>query len=404
MTASNPRTVAGRLAVYADSLRQSGAIKSDAVYAAFATVPRHRFLPHFRYRADEYTIDVDHEPPADVLDLVYANNALITHTGRDGDPTSSSSAPSIMAKMLEALDLRPGLLTLEIGAGTGYNAALIHHMTGAPVVTVEAGRQAATEATTALRNLGLSEDDVSVIQADGYPGYPQRGPFDRIIVTCGIAGIPMPWLDQLAPHGHILAPIAHAGVHPIIALDRETLSGPLTGQVQTWGDFMPAAGPLRPASLFHHDPADDIPATDAQRISDAGPLLDLAAYQDLWCYLGAADPRTTRAYPNVGVFDLSQGVCALVDPNGGAAWVHQDGTMTVAGNHELSDQLRDHVHRWDALGRPAVADWIVAFQPTEYPPIDLLLPGHWRAGTPVGSQQDVSPTTDCSPPSGRTAR
>jgi protein-L-isoaspartate(D-aspartate) O-methyltransferase len=367
--------------VYADSLRQSGAIKSDAVHAAFATVPRHRFLPHFRYRADEYTIDVDHEPPADVLDLVYANNALITHTGSDGDPTSSSSAPSIMAKMLETLDLRPGLRTLEIGAGTGYNAALIHHITGAPVVTVEAGRQAATEATTALRELGLSDDEVSVIHADGYPGYPQRGPFDRIIVTCGIAGIPVSWLDQLAPGGRILAPIAHAGVHPIVALDQEAPAGPLTGQVRTWGDFMPAAGSLRPASLFHHDPADDIPATDAQRISDAGPLLDQASYHDLWCYLGAVDTRATRAYPNVGAFDLSQGVCALVDPNGGTAWVHQDGTMTVAGNHELGEQLPAHVRSWERLGRPAVDDWVIDFLPLEHPPGDLLLPRHWRTDT-----------------------
>jgi protein-L-isoaspartate(D-aspartate) O-methyltransferase len=273
------------------------------------------------------------------------------------------------------------LRTLEIGAGTGYNAALIHHITGAPVVTVEAGRQAATEATTALRELGLSDDEVSVIHADGYPGYPQRGPFDRIIVTCGIAGIPVSWLDQLAPGGRILAPIAHAGVHPIVALDQEAPAGPLTGQVRTWGDFMPAAGSLRPASLFHHDPADDIPATDAQRISDAGPLLDQASYHDLWCYLGAVDTRATRAYPNVGAFDLSQGVCALVDPNGGTAWVHQDGTMTVAGNHELGEQLPAHVRSWERLGRPAVDDWVIDFLPLEHPPGDLLLPRHWRTDT-----------------------
>lgn len=124
--------LADRLAAYADSLSEAGAIRTHAVHTAFATVLRHRFLPHFRYRADEYTLDTSQEPPGEVLDIVYANNSLLTHTGRDGDPTSSSSAPSIMAKMLEVLDLRPGLRTLEIGAGTGYNAALIHHITGAP--------------------------------------------------------------------------------------------------------------------------------------------------------------------------------------------------------------------------------------------------------------------------------
>ena len=84
MTTPSTGQVADRLAAYADSLRQDGAIRTSAVHAAFATVPRHRFLPHFCYRADEYTLDTSEEPPGDVLDIVYANNSLLTHTGRDG--------------------------------------------------------------------------------------------------------------------------------------------------------------------------------------------------------------------------------------------------------------------------------------------------------------------------------
>jgi hypothetical protein len=92
-----------------------------------------------------------------------------------------------------------------------------------------------------------------------------------------------------------------------------------------------------------------------------------------------------------------------VDPNGGTAWVHQDGTMTVAGNRELGEQLRAHVYRWETLGRPAVTDWITDFQPVEDSPAALLLPCQWRTDSPQGTQQIVSPTTDCSPTSGRTA-
>jgi len=100
--------LAGRLAAYAGGLRAVGAIRSDAVQAAFEAVSRHTFLPRFRYGADEYEIDMGTIPGEPVLDLVYANNALLTHTGQDGDTPSSSSAPSIMAKMLEAADLVPG--------------------------------------------------------------------------------------------------------------------------------------------------------------------------------------------------------------------------------------------------------------------------------------------------------
>lgn len=77
-----------------------------------------------RYRADECIVEPDTIPAEEVLDLIYANNnSLVTHTGRDGDTPSSSSAPSLMAKMLEALDVQPRHRVLEIGAGTGYNAA-----------------------------------------------------------------------------------------------------------------------------------------------------------------------------------------------------------------------------------------------------------------------------------------
>ncbi len=369
-----------RLTAYADSLREAGAIRTHAVHAAFAAVPRHRFLPHFRYRADEYALDTSQDPPSDVLDIVYANNSLLTHTGRDGEPTSSSSAPSIMARMLEALDLRPGLRTLEIGAGTGYNAALIHHITGAPVVTVEAGHVAATEAATAIRALGL-DDQVHVIRGDGYLGHPGGAPYDRLIATCGIAGIPPQWLAQLAPEALIIAPIAHAGVHPILAARHQ--GSALEGRALLWADFMPAAGPLRPADLFHHDPAHDIPTTDARHVPYAGPVLDQTQYQSLWCHLGIRDPRITRAYPQTDVFDLALGVCALVDSGSGTAWIHTDGTMTITGNTDIGDQLATLIQEWDATGRPGITDWIIDWRDPDGD-AGLLLPHRWRLRPGVG--------------------
>ncbi|HEX7662521.1 MAG TPA: hypothetical protein VF444_23905 [Pseudonocardiaceae bacterium] len=260
--------LADRLVAYAAGLRASGAITSPAVEAAFASVERHRF----RYRADEYRLDDVAIPPNRVLDLIYANNALLTHTGEDGDPPSSSSAPSLMGRMIEALHLTHGMRVLEIGAGTGYNAALIHHITGTDVVTVEAGDHAAAGASAAIRSVGIDQG-VHVIHGDGYDGYPDGGPYDRIIVTCGIAGIPPAWLDQLRSGALIVAPVAHAGVHPIVAVQVGAGEG-FIGRVLLWGDFMPAAGNLRPAGLFHHDPSVDIPARHALCIPDAWPALD----------------------------------------------------------------------------------------------------------------------------------
>ncbi|WP_229686891.1 protein-L-isoaspartate O-methyltransferase family protein, partial [Longimycelium tulufanense] len=342
---------------------------------AFAAVPRHRCLRRFRYRADEHTLAPDTMPDEAVLDIVYANNSLITHTGRDGDPPSSSSAPSLMAKMLETLDLAPGHRVLEIGAGTGYNAALITHITGAPVTTIEAGAAAAAGATDSIRALDLV-DRVQVIHGDGYDGHPPNGPYDRIIATCGIAGIPPHWLDQLTDDGLILAPLAFAGVHPILTARRND-SGELTARIAMWGDFMPAAGHLRPAELFHHDPAHDIPAARLRPAEGTDTELTTEQYHDLWCYLGIRDPRTSRAYLAGDQLDPSRGACALVDPTDGAAWIHHDGGITLAGADHLHDHLATLTADWHHAGRPPATAWTVTLRHADTGAAGLLLPHHW---------------------------
>src|SRR5262245_19757926 len=95
-----------------DGLIADGALRSPAVEAAFRAVPRHLFLP-----------DVP-------LEAAYADAAVPTWRRSDGVPTSSSSQPAIMAIMLEQLGLEPGMRVLEVGAGTGYNAALLAHLVG----------------------------------------------------------------------------------------------------------------------------------------------------------------------------------------------------------------------------------------------------------------------------------
>ena len=104
-----------------DELRDSGRLTSPTVEAAFRAVPRHLFLPEMA--ASE----------------AYQDEAFVIKTGADGLPVSSSSQPAIMASMLQLLRLRPGHRVMEVGAGTGYNAALMTHLVGerGSVVTVD---------------------------------------------------------------------------------------------------------------------------------------------------------------------------------------------------------------------------------------------------------------------------
>ncbi len=162
-----------------DGLKRAGAIRSAPVEAAFRAVPRHLFLPGV--------------PP----EQVYRDDAIPTK--RRGDESiSSSSQPTVMAGMLEQLGLAPGQRVLEIGAGTGYNAALIARIVGerGRVVAVDYDEDIVAGARAGLAAAGLGR--VEVIRGDGAEGHAAGAPYDRIVLTVGAGEIAPAWIAQLA--------------------------------------------------------------------------------------------------------------------------------------------------------------------------------------------------------------
>jgi protein-L-isoaspartate(D-aspartate) O-methyltransferase len=361
-----------RLAGYAAALQAKGAIRSQAVQHAFASVRRDRCVTSFHTPNGVIEVPQDTLPPAEVLDRIYSDQALITHFDERGAPSSSSSQPTLMAGMLEALELRPGVRVLEVGAGTGYNAALLATITAAPVVTIDTNQRMVAEAQAALRRLGL-DGQVTVVHGDGYQGWPARAPYDRIIVTCGCVGLSPRWLAQLAPGGLALVPVAHGGVHPIVAVWRK---GPVVrGRMALWADFLEAAGPLgqhHPAVL-HAIPA-DAAFTSHPRV---GPVLDWEGYAELWCFLAARDRRITRMATLVAGIDPMKGMCALHDPGRGIAWIQMDGSVHVAGAPALLAETTRLLREWEALGRPRLEDWRCTFAETGPASAPILTPRDW---------------------------
>jgi protein-L-isoaspartate(D-aspartate) O-methyltransferase len=357
-----------RMAALAEELRVEGSIRTDAVHAAFANVRRDLCVTHYLTANGTVIVDPHRTPDPEVLDAIYsAGTSLLT---RAGDVPSSSSAPRIMARMLEALDLRPGQRVLEIGAGSGYNAALIHHITGAPVIAVEAYEPTAAEAYASIHRLNLDQE-IKVVHRDGYLGYAHHGLFDRIIVTCSIAGIPPGWLDQLAPGGRILAPIRHGGVHPAITITPE---GHCTAALGA--DFMLAAGPLYPARLAGRDATEPIPARPILWTTAATEPLDQQQYNDLWFWLAVADQRTGRAYMDTPDFDFAAGQLALVDDHG-AAWIQKTGQVAATDQH-LGQYLTNLTADWiDADHCPLIA-WAGRLISAHNLSDPLLVPSGWR--------------------------
>lgn len=181
---------------YVDELRAGGELRSSRWIEAFAQVPREHFVPQFAVpRKNGGFAEFTRNDP-DALTAVYSDAALITRWDAAGVPTSSSSQPRLMANMLERLDVRPGHRVLEIGTGTGYNAALLCHVLGSDAVTsVDLDESVAAQAADRLRELGCTP---RITVAEASVGAPERGPFDRVIGTCGFTRVPKAWLSQLA--------------------------------------------------------------------------------------------------------------------------------------------------------------------------------------------------------------
>ena len=186
-----------------DELRDSGRLTSPGVEAAFRSVPRHLFLPEMA--ASE----------------AYQDEAFVIKTGADGLPVSSSSQPAIMAIMLQQLGLAPGHRVLEVGTGTGYNAAIMTHLVGegGSVVTVDIDADMVARAQANLAAAGYL--NVIVICGDGGFGAPDYAPYDRVIVTAGAWDLAPPWLAELGPGGRIVLPLSVRGIQLCLALERE---------------------------------------------------------------------------------------------------------------------------------------------------------------------------------------
>lgn len=174
-------------------VKQAGHARSAAVEDALRTVERHRYVP------DAIVTDA------------YADFAVITKCDDSGNALSCASVPTVVAMMLDQLDIRPGQRILEIGAGTGYNAALLAHLTGPTghVTTVDIDPDVTAQARRALEDTGYH--DVSVYTRDGALGAPEHAPYDRIIVTVGAWDIPPAWIEQLRPNGRLVVPLRWRG-------------------------------------------------------------------------------------------------------------------------------------------------------------------------------------------------
>ena len=187
-------------------------VRDARVLEAMRAVPRHLFMPTEvrRYAYRDGPVPIGHD--------------------------QTMSQPYIVALMSEALGLKPGERVLEIGTGSGYQAAVLAHLTG-EVYTIEIVESLATKARHALHEQGYEE--VRCRTGDGYKGWPEAAPFDAIIMTCAAAEVPVPLWEQLKPGGRLVMPRGEAGNEQALILLTKRPDGSRDEQVISAVRFVP---------------------------------------------------------------------------------------------------------------------------------------------------------------------
>ncbi|WP_241192371.1 methyltransferase domain-containing protein [Streptomyces sp. ADI96-02] len=317
---------------------------------AVAAVDRALFIPEVIVGGDFA------EDPEQWLRIVYADGPVVTQVN-DGRPTatdafrlhtSSSSMPSIMLEMLTLLDVRAGHRVLEIGTGTGYNAAWLSHRLGETNVTsVELDETVLALANGNLKRAGFHP---TTILGNGRAGHHRGAPYERIICTCTMRDVPQAWLEQ-CPNGRIVTPWGSSffsGSFATLDVVDGKARGRFSGSPAFMWDRTHRGGAGRISDLYHEEEG----AKGATDIAPQNVIQDDPAFfiglsiTDAWFRWCAADDGSEEA--TLWFFSDDGTSWATVEylPNADAYEVEQYGPRA------LWNEVRDAFLRWRELGKP----------------------------------------------------
>jgi methyltransferase of ATP-grasp peptide maturase system len=342
------------------ALVRSGTLVDPLWRDAFLAVPRHAFLPRYFQQHSGRWAAVQRGDP-DWLTQIYADRVLVTQLDGDsknwdharangpvtGAPTCSSSMPTIMAVMLEALQVNDFHRVLEIGTGTGYNAALLCVRLGDSLVsTVDIDP---TLADLAHENLTATGFHPTCAITDGANGYPAGAPYDRVLCTCAVPTIPLAWLEQTRPGGLVVTTLSRplgAGLVRITAGE-----GP-HGQGEVLADdgrFMPLRTPGSQEVAW--PPIDASGSTRSTRL----PATAISPTSPFEFFAGLG-------LPDVHAVGAAHNAVMLAHPDG--SWArHNSETVTQGGPRRLWDEIEAAHEQWRTLGEPRRARFGITVSP-----------------------------------------
>ncbi|MFJ5120316.1 protein-L-isoaspartate O-methyltransferase [Kitasatospora sp. NPDC088548] len=356
--------LAGRRTRMDAVMEQRGAWPADSPWLreAMAALPRDAFAPDrlWRWEGHAYVpLDRQTDPAAWADELYAGPDAAAVTQVTDGLPSSSLSAPAVVADMLDSLMLEPGHTVWDIGTGQGWSCALAAWRAGPGlVVSTEIDEDLVVPARERLAAGGV---DAEVFVGNGTSSVPPGGPFDRIHATYAVETVPYEWIEAVRPGGRIVYPWGRLGhVALTVAADGRGASG----WVQGLGRFMADRCGRVPASAGYDGYVKVRGSGDpgAERILERA-LAPLAGDWDLRFAVRVAVPDAVvitgrdEDGVNAWIHDGNASWAALSACGDGSAVLHQ------GGRRRIGDELLTAWEQWEAHGRPTPYDYGITVTP-----------------------------------------
>lgn len=346
---------------------------SEDVIAAFRAMPRHGFVTRYKtFGADDWR-DVTAETLNHHLPMIYKDGTLCLHEESDGPIRTTISQPSFVLHWLELLELAPGHKVFELGAGSGWNAALMAHLVGAAghVVTAEIVPEMAALARQALARNGVA--NVTVVGGDGGYGHAEGGPYDRAIFTAGAFDLPRAFHAQVREGGRMIAVIKVPGGGDVLYVMTKmadhfaTVTAMNCGFVQMTGDFHLAD--LDPIELAAIPGWAGLKDREVGRTpfwwGGRGPGIGwrTAPFRS---YLAIRAPGfLSLQKKNPEHPDRSETFFGLLSEDGGSLVVARGDELISYGSSDAREALVRHVHDWVDLGMPSASSLDLRIYPSD---------------------------------------
>jgi protein-L-isoaspartate(D-aspartate) O-methyltransferase len=337
---------------------------SEPTNQAYLAVPRHRFVQRYReWGVKEWDV-VNTENLAQHIATLYADRPLILCGNDDQNVLSTISQPSLVLGMLDLLELKKGDRVLELGAGSGWSAALMGWLVGQEglVVSLEIIPELSQNAAENIASLGIA--NVRVLTADGAQGSNDSAPYDRVVFTAGTFDLPHCFYEQLRDQGLLLVVVKTEGGGDHLFLLRKTedhfesLWSAPCGFVQLRGSYQ--FEDLEPKTLDKTIPEwSELQNREIRKRrfwwGAKGEPTRIWSTVGIRSFLGISEP-TFRLFKTAELEDSTEHhYFGLWDAAGGSLVIARDDLLITYGNQKAEERLLQRLHHWVEMGMPSAA-------------------------------------------------